>query len=155
MSVTLNRILKTNNVTIGELNVNGTFVCNTLEDRLRPLPEKCPNTPNGNNCNCKEKVYGETAVPAGTYIVRLSYSSRFKRIMPEICTVPHFLGIRIHSGNKTADTEGCVIVGDWTGDVDGKVDWVSNSKVRYNKLLLLLQEATDKKEKIIITINNL
>ena len=71
--------------------------------------------------------------------------------MPEICDVPHFLGIRIHSGNKSADSSGCVIVGEW----DGKTpDWVSNSRVNYNKLYDLLKSASDKKEDINITINN-
>lgn len=151
MELILNRIFKTNKYTIGELYIDGTYLCDTLEDRVRPLPEICPNTPNGIACKCKEKAYGETAVPAGTYEVKLSYSNRFKRVMPEICRVPHFLGIRIHKGNKTADSDGCVLVGTWDGSTE---DWISNSTAAYNKLMPLLQDATDRKEKITITINN-
>ena len=149
MELRLDRIFRTNEYTIGELYVDGAYLCDTLEDPVRPLPVTCPNTPKGIACKCKEKVYGDTAVPAGTYEVKFS---RFKRIMPEILNVPHFLGIRIHTGNKTADTEGCILVGTWDGM---KEDWISNSTVAYNKLVPLLQKAMDNKEQITITINNL
>ena len=137
MELRLDRIFRTNEYTIGELYVDGAYLCDTLEDPVRPLPEVCPNTPKGIACKCKEKVYGDTAVPAGT---------------PEVLNVPHFLGIRIHKGNKTADTEGCILVGTWDGM---KEDWISNSTVAYNKLIPLLQKAMDNKEQITITINNL
>lgn len=152
MELKLDRIFRTNKCTIGELYVDGAYLSDTLEDRVRPLPEVCPNTPKGIACTCKEKVAGSTAVPAGTYEVKLSYSNRFKRVMPEICNVPHFLGIRIHKGNSSASSSGCVLVGTWDGM---KEDWISNSTVAYNKLFSLLQKATDNKEQITITINNL
>lgn len=153
MELRLDRIFRTNEYTIGELYVDGAYLCDTLEDPVRPLPAMCPNTPKGIACKCKEKVYGDTAVPAGTYEVKLSYSSRFKRIMPEILNVPHFLGIRIHTGNSSAkDSSGCILVGTWDGV---KEDWISNSTVAYNKLIPLLQKAMDNKEQITITINNL
>lgn len=151
MELVLNRILKTNDYTIGELNVDGTYLCDTIEDRVRPLPETCPNTPKGIGCKCKEKVYGKTAVPAGTYKVKLGYSNRFKRVLPQVLSVPHFIGILIHTGNSNKDTEGCIIVGTWDGKTE---NWVSNSRVAFNKLMPLLQAATDKKEEITITINN-
>lgn len=91
MELTLNRILLGNKATIGELTVDNIYVCDTLEDEVRP---------NG------EKIYGETAIPAGTYNVRLSYSPRFKKILPEILNVPNFTGIRIHKGNSSADSRG-------------------------------------------------
>ena len=151
MELRLDRIFRTNEYTIGELYVDGAYLCDTLEDPVRPLPEVCPNTPKGITCKCKEKVYGDTAVPVGTYEVKLSYSNRFKRIMPEILNVPHFLGIRIHKGNKTADTEGCILVGTWDGE---KEDWIRDSKIAFNELMSLLQKAADNKEKVAITINN-
>lgn len=149
MKLKLNRILRTNNFTIGELYVDGEKVCDTLEDVVRPLPKDCPNTSKGEACKCKEKKYGETAVPAGTYPVILSYSQRFKKVMPELLNVPHFLGIRIHSGNKVEDSEGCILVGEWDGKT---VNWISDSVKNYNKLLALLKKAKDDIE---ITINNI
>lgn len=151
MELKLNRIFLGNDYTIGELYVNDNYLCDTLEDKVRELPATCPYTPKYQNCKCKEKVYSETAIPAGTYKVKLTYSNKYKKIMPEICDVPHFLGIRIHSGNKSADSAGCVLVGEW----DGKTpNWISNSRVNYNKLYDLLKSASDSKEDINITINN-
>ena len=144
----------TKEYTIGELFVNEeatlsktTKVCDTLEDTFRLLPKTCPNTPKGIGCNCKEKVYGKTCIPYGTYTVRLSYSNRFRRILPEVLNVPHFLGIRLHSGNSSKDTEGCILVG-----TKSKGDWVTASRVAFNKLYKLLQTAEKNKEEITITI---
>lgn len=152
MELVLNRILKTNDYTIGEFSVDGKYLCDTIEDAVRPLPESCPNTPKGIACKCKEKVYGKTAVPAGTYKVKLGYSNRFRRILPQVLDVPHFLGILIHTGNSNKDTEGCIVVGTWDGKTE---NWVSNSRVAFNKLMPLLRDATDNKEEITLTINNL
>lgn len=144
----------TKDYTIGELYVQEedkltqTYkVCDTLEDAFRLLPKACPNTPKGSSCECKEKVYGKTCIPNGTYTVVLSYSNRFKRILPELLNVPHFLGIRIHSGNSSKDTEGCIILG-----TKSKGDWVTASRVAFNKVYVLLQKAVANKEEITITI---
>ena len=144
----------TKDYTIGELYVQEedkltqTYkVCDTLEDAFRLLPKTCPNTPKGSSCECKEKVYGKTCIPNGTYTVVLSYSNRFKRILPELLNVPHFLGIRMHAGNSSKDSSGCLLLG-----TKSKGDWVTASRVAFNKVYKLLQEAVARKEEIIITI---
>lgn len=151
MKLILNRILKGNKYTIGELYIDGIYQCDTLEDRVRPLPEVCPNTPKGIACTCKEKVYGSTAIPAGTYKIVLSYSNRFKKVMPELLDVPHFLGIRIHSLNYPSETDGCIGVGVWDERSPGIL---KDSRKTYNTLLDLLKNYSDKKEEIILTIKN-
>ena len=136
MELTLNRIFLGTVATIGELWVNNSHLTDTLEDRVRPEGKK---------------VYGQTAIPEGTYEVKLTYSPRFKKILPEILNVPNFSGIRIHCGNSSADSLGCVLVGTWDGK---KEDWISDSRKAFDELMSLLQEATDKKETIIITIKH-
>lgn len=136
MQLKLNRIFKTNTFTIGELYINEKYVMDTLEDRVRPEGEK---------------IYGKTAIPEGIYEMVLSYSPRFKKILPEILNVPNFTGIRIHCGNSSADSSGCILVGTWDGE---KEDWISDSKIAFNELMSLLQKAADNKEKVAITINN-
>ena len=144
----------TKDYTIGELYVQEedkltqTYkICDTLEDAFRLLPKACPNTPKGKSCECKEKVYGKTCIPNGTYTVVLSYSNRFKRVLPELLDVPHFLGIRIHAGNASKDSSGCILVG-----TKSKGDWVTASRVAFNKVYVLLQKAVANKEEITITI---
>ena len=137
MEIIVNRIFKASTYTIGELSVDGNYICDTLENRVRPTGEK---------------VYGETAIPYGTYTVTLSYSNRFKKTMPEILNVPNFSGIRIHCGNSSKDTEGCLLVGKWDGKTE---NWISDSKNSYNKLYSLLEEAFNKKENITITIKDI
>lgn len=137
MELKLNRIFLGSSATIGELLVNDKHLCDTLEDRVRPEGEK---------------VYGKTAIPEGTYEVKLTHSPRFKKILPEILNVPNFSGIRIHSLNKAEESEGCIGVGEWNGK---DTNWISNSRKTFDKLFKLLETANKNKEKITITINNL
>ena len=137
MELKLNRIFLGSSATIGELYIDKKYIADTLEDRVRSEGEK---------------VYGKTAIPEGTYEMVLSYSPRFKKILPEILNVPNFTGIRIHSLNKAEDSEGCIGVGEWNGK---DTNWISNSRIAFNELMSLLQKAANNKEKITITINNL
>ena len=133
MELLLKRIYKGNKYTIGKLYIDGEWFCDTIEDVVRSLPKDCSHTSKGRNCECKEKVYRETAIPAGTYKVILSYSNRFKRILPEILNVPHFLGIRIHRGNTEQDSAGCIILGE--NKVKGKVINSTPYEIKLVKLL--------------------
>lgn len=136
MKLTLNRILLGKEATIGELLVNNEYQCDTLEDRVRPDGEK---------------VYGKTAISAGTYEIKLTHSPKFRRILPEILNVPNFTGIRIHPLNRAEESEGCIGVGEWNGK---DTNWISNSKKTFDKLFTILENANKNKEKITITINN-
>lgn len=95
MNLTLRRIEFYKGDTIGELYVNGKFECFTLEDTVRSGP----------------KVYGQTAIPVGTYRVTLEFSPRFKVILPRLHSVPGFEGVLMHSGNTAEQTDGCILVG--------------------------------------------
>lgn len=141
MNITLNRIAKKSKYTIGKLYIDGEYFCDTIEDTDRGLTQTMTDAQIKS-----KKVYGQTAIPTGTYRVIISYSDKFKRQMPLLLNVPGFLGIRIHSGNTEKDTEGCLIVG--KNKVVGKV---IESKDTYNKLFSILCEA-NKKEAIKITI---
>lgn len=84
---------------------NGQYFGYTLEDVSR-----------GENI----KISGETCIPTGTYRVKNSFSRRFQRMMPMICNQSNgyeliakgisFKGIRVHGGNRSKDTHGCILV---------------------------------------------
>lgn len=81
--------------TLGTMRFEDGFVCQTLEDPVRE----------------DGKVYGDTAIPLGTYRVTITRSKRFNKLMPLLHNVPNFGGIRVHCGNNTDDTSGCILVG--------------------------------------------
>lgn len=56
---------------------------------------------------------GKGPIPAGTYQLALSYSERFKALLPEVLGVPGRTGIRLHAGNTRADTTGCILLGSY------------------------------------------
>ena len=64
-------------------------------------------------------------------------SPRFKKVLPLLLDVPHFEGVRIHTGNTEKDTEGCILVG--YNKVKGKV---INSKIAFDKVMKYLELAT-------------
>ena len=125
MKLILERKYKKETYTIGNLyidynnNFDPEYFCNTIEDKVRPKGEK---------------VYGKTAIPAGTYPIVITYSPKFKRELPLIFNVPGFSGVRIHPGNDENDTEGCILVGE--NKVKGKV---INSQITFLKLFNILK----------------
>ena len=138
MKLLLKRKFKGEEYTIGDLFIDGEFFCNTIEDTVRELPATCPKTPKWKNCECKEKVYAETAIPAGTYKITMEYSPRFKRKLPLLHNVPHFIGILIHNGVNQVHSAGCLIVG--FNKIKGQV---LDSRVTSDKLNAILAEQED------------
>jgi hypothetical protein len=102
MKLTLNRRPSVGGATIGELLADGARVCYSLEDEIREIP----GVPVGN-----WKIKGQTAIPAGTYRVTMEDSPRFGPGTLTINNVPGFVGVRIHGGNTSEDTEGCPLLG--------------------------------------------
>lgn len=129
MNLRLLRKTFTENSTIGELSVNGKFECFTLEDKVRAV-----------------KIHGKTAIPTGIYEITITFSDRFKKALPLLLNVPNFAGIRIHSGNTAADTEGCILVG-----TTKSPDKIGNSRVAFKALFGKIESAL-KKEKVFIEV---
>lgn len=139
--------------TIGRLFVDDKYFCNTLEDKDRGLFQ----TDSLEQIKSL-KVYGETAIPQGTYEISLSIlSPKYGAIewynevcggkMPRLLNVPGFEGVLIHPGNTPLDTNGCILVGKNT-----KVGQVLESKATFKKLYKLMEKAYKAGEKITIEI---
>ncbi|WP_072531610.1 DUF5675 family protein [Bacteroides ilei] len=101
MEMTLTRIAKRPAYTIGRLEIDGTYFCDTLEPTWRDVGWGRPG----------RKVAGRTAIPEGRYAVAVTLSPRFGRWLPLLLHVPMFEGIRIHAGNSAQDTAGCILPG--------------------------------------------
>jgi hypothetical protein len=112
--------------TVGRLYLNDLWESYTCEDRIRLGP----------------KVYGETAIPYGTYKILATKSAKFGRVMPEIVGVPGYSGLRFHGGNTEHDTLGCVLVG-YTHDAEGIYDCALAAKRLEGKILAALASGDD------------
>lgn len=139
MELKVFRKIYTDESTIGELHINGEFFCYTLEDKDRGLLKTQPLTE-----IAQKKLFGKTAIPLGKYDLALTYSNRFQKYMPQVLNVPAFEGVRIHSGNKAENTEGCLLVGFEKGE-----NFIGKSKDAFNYLYNRLR-SYEKKEKITI-----
>lgn len=142
MEIQLIRKYRKTNYTIGQLFINNQYFSDTLEDTDRGLKD---------SMSLEEirriKVFGSTCIPYGTYKVTITYSPKFKKNLPLINNVKGFDGIRIHSGNTSSDTQGCILLG--FNKVKGKV---INSKDTIDKFINLVQKAIDIGEQITIHI---
>lgn len=145
LKILVERISKQETYTIGKLYIEGYYFCDTVEDKVRDLQDR--NHDGDFDDRGEGKVYGQTAIPAGTYPLTLSMSNRFKRLLPELHNVPGFEGVRIHSGNTAEDSHGCLIVG-----INDKKGWVSRSRNYETALVAKLKEYCDDGFKIQITI---
>ena len=88
LNLVLIRDCRTETAIMGHLLFNGTVVCYTLENKAK-------------------------AIPCGVYNIENSKSPKFKRELPLLYnkTVAESRGIRIHAGNTSKDSDGCVLVG--------------------------------------------
>ena len=141
MELIVKRENRTEKSTIGELLINGAHECFTLEDKDRGLLQSM----SAEEIAAK-KVFAKTAIPEGRYKVIIDYSDHFGKNLPHILDVPGYGGVRIHSGNTDADTEGCILLG-----LTKEVDFIGESRVAFNSFFLQLEEAV-KTEAVFITI---
>lgn len=88
LNLVLVRDCRTETAIMGHLLFNGTVICYTLENKAK-------------------------AIPCGIYNIENSKSPKFKRELPLLYnkTVAESRGIRIHTGNTSKDSAGCVLVG--------------------------------------------
>lgn len=148
MDIQLKRTEFTSDSTIGELTINGVFECFILEDTDRNLTDMMSVIEIG-----KAKVYGQTAIPYGTYKIVVTKSERFSKMkgkpvyLPLLLNVKGYEGIRIHIGNKPADTHGCLLPARKKAK-----NFVSESTIAFNQLNDKINNAIKKGEIVIIKI---
>lgn len=135
MRLLLDRSQYEEDSTTGDLYIDGVWEAATLEDRVRE----------------GAKVPGETAIPVGEYEILLTWSPRFKTILPLLIDVPGFDGIRIHPGNSVNDTAGCLLVGEDIIQHRGK-PFLTHSRRAFARLFARLEEADKRREKILIEV---
>ena len=153
MEILVHRKYKKEDYTIGNLTVDGEWMCNTLEDTDRGLHDGMELW-----MIKGRKIPTRTAVPSGRYEVDMdTISPRFsnrafymevcKGRLPRLRNVKGFEGVLLHCGNDHSHTEGCILVGKNT-----QVGKVIDSQETFRKIYDLMRKAHDNGEKIFINI---
>ena len=147
MELVLTRIAKRKAYTIGRLAIKREeneefrtyevedYFCDTLEPTWRDYK------------NGGHKIKGRSAIPEGRYAVVISYSPKLEQWLPILLGVPMFSGIRIHAGNTSNDTEGCILVGK-----NKIVGQLVDSRIWLHRLKKKIVEAKDRGEAVWITV---
>ena len=154
MLITLIRDTFTPAETLGKLYIDRKCFCDTLEQPVVPNAQH----PKG-------------AIPEGWYKVQVTRSPKFGRLLPLLCYVPGFDGIRIHAGNNRDHTSGCILVGNGSWDADGSAamsdkseqsclsDWhtiaaLFNSRATEQELVKLLKPYQDARHEMYIEVTD-
>lgn len=152
MQILVKRIAKLPTYTIGKMYIDGKYFSDTLEDKDRGLIQSMSLS------EIKDiKVYGETAIPTGTYQVttnvispKFSQKQFYKDIcdgrVPRLMDVPGFEGILIHVAdgpNGAKLIQGCIGIG--LNTIKGGL---TNGKETFKRLWDILKN----KNNIVITI---
>lgn len=141
LKLLVSRRTKANTYTAGRMYCDGELLCYTLEDTVREVKGKPVE---------EWKIKGETAIPEGRYRVILTKSPRFKRILPEVLNVPGYTAVRIHAGNQTKDTDGCILVGMYDGnELD---NWLGNSRKAEALVIAKINEAINSGDEVWLTV---
>lgn len=107
-----------------------------LEDRVREVADRDV---------AEWKIPCETAIPVGKYRVMIDMSQRFGRRMMHLLDVPGFSGVRVHAGNTSHDTEGCLITGKERDERHGEV---SGSRIARDALFEMVDKALSRGESV-------
>lgn len=153
MKLMIDRAWKQPTYTISRLFVNGKRFYEALEDRDRGLKQSDPLS-----VIKAKKIISETAIPSGTYNVRMDIvSPKYAAIpwykalcggrMPRLENVPGFEGILIHPGSTALDTSGCILCGRNT--IKGRL---TSSRDTFKELYGMMYAAYKRGEKITIEI---
>lgn len=108
--IEIKRVFRGEDYTISKVYLDGEYFCDSLEDTDRDTNR------NGVFDSNEQKIWGETAIPNGTYYLDWRYSPRFSskfgnKMMPYIEGINGFSQVLFHHGNTKKDTHGCVLLG--------------------------------------------
>lgn len=148
MLIKIDRKWKKEKYTISNVFVNGKRFtdgknyCNALEDTDRGLTSDMTV-----DQIFKKKVYGKTAIPKGEYIITITYSPSFNRMLPLVNAVKGFTGVRFHPFNRAEESHGCIGFGK-----NDKVGWISNSKYWTGLMEKQIKKALDRGEIVKLVI---
>lgn len=153
MEILVYRKWKKPDYTVGRMSIDGTLICNTMEDVDRGLDDGMQDWMIRN-----KKIPNVTAIPTGRYKIDMdTVSPKFSKYpfymdvckgkLPRLKNVKGFDGILLHCGVDHSNSAGCILVG-----MNTQVGKLTDSKETFKKIYALMKEAHDNGETIYITI---
>lgn len=148
MDITVRRRESDKESTLGDLFIDGEWICHTLEDEYRAV-----------------KKSGETRIPAGKYPIELKADGTSKfdasakknlghhhKGMLRLVGVEGFTEVLIHTGNTEEHTAGCILVGMGEGEDTNGHHSVTGSWIAYRKVYPQIATAILAEERVNLTI---
>lgn len=131
------------------------FFCWTLEDEDRGLVQTMP------LATIKaRKVYGKTAIPKGTYRVRMDtispklkdrvYAKKYNGVLPRLENVPGWEGVLIHPFNRPDESLGCIAPGTLRSGIRGRI--FDSTRAFYDLMDFYLIPAAKRGDEVLLTI---
>ena len=102
MYLTMFREPSVGGATLSKLFNGEMYISDILEDEVREI-EGVPVS--------EWKIHGVTAIPHGIYEITKEFSNRFGPDTLTVNNVPGYEGVRIHGGNTSENTLGCLLPG--------------------------------------------
>ena len=96
--------------TIGRIYSKCSKVCDSLEPPVRDLKDL--NNDGDFSDDGEGKIYGHTAIPEGTYELKMEMSPTFGRKMPYLQGIHGFASVMIHPLTDVSQTKACIGVGE-------------------------------------------
>lgn len=131
------------------------FFCWTLEDEDRGLVQSMPLA----TIKARKK-YGKTAIPKGTYRVRMDtispklkdrvYAKKYGGILPRLENVPGWEGVLIHPFNTPGESLGCIAPGTLRSGIRGRI--FDSTRAFYDLMDFYLIPAAQRGDEVLLTI---
>ena len=135
MEITIVRIYFDNMQTIGALQVNGHYFCDTMEPRAI-------------NWKKQKKIPGRTAIPECTYPLELSYDSNLRKEVMKVKGIPNFSSVQILGRRDSLRNRGHICIGKWEDD------HLAYSKGYVGQLMELVRKAQERGEPITVKVRS-
>lgn len=129
MKIQVKRTARKGTYTVGKVNIDGKYFCDSLEDTDRGATQVMPFTSTGGingywtttDHGTIEKVPGRTAIPTGLYDATVYFWPKHRCYCVLLLRVPGFTGILMHNGMTADHSEGCILLGknNLVGRLDG------------------------------------
>lgn len=137
MNILMRRFFSNDTDTLGLMFIDSRFACFTLEDAYH-----------------EQKIYGKTRIPAGAYLLEVRNSPKFKRPMIYLVDVPNYIDVMIHMGNKSEDTDGCILVGNLCHFNNQQADMIQESNLALDRIQPVIMEAIKKGDQVVLEIRD-